>query len=58
MDDIKVFNALQTLVPACGQVRLHDRGDGGGACLNGGPYGFPSVGAVLLAVRNGKRGSR
>ena len=54
MGDINVLNPLQTVVPACGQVRFCDSGDDASAPF---PQSFnlaTSVGPVLLVVRYGK----
>ena len=57
MDYSMVFNPLQTLVPACGQVRFCDRWDVGNVRIGDISYGLPSVGSVLLDVRYVKWGT-
>ena len=54
MGDIDVLNPLQTLVPACGQVRFCDPGDADDVRFRRFFYGHISVGTILLAVRYGK----
>src|SRR6202035_128018 len=48
--DINVLNLLQTIVPACGQVRFCERLDDGGVRIHVNSNGIISVGSVLLDV--------